>query len=146
MRRKPILLEQTDTGCIVPLSHKLNADGYLRVGDWRYTGKGRCPLIMYHRYIWETNRGAIPKGYEIDHLCHNRACCNVNHLQCIPISKHKIKHNSTRYLSRKQNACAYWLSHSDVTGTALGAMFGVSFGTAYKWVREWKVQRLSVME
>lgn len=31
MRRKPILLEQTDTGCIIPLSHKLNADGYLRV-------------------------------------------------------------------------------------------------------------------
>ena len=146
MRGKPLVLKQLETGCIIPLSHQLNKDGYFRIRDPRYKGKGRAPLIMYHRYIWEINNGAIPADYEIDHLCRNRACCNIEHLQCIPISTHKVKHNSTRYAKRQQTAKEYWLSHPETTGVLLGKMFGVSFGTACKWVRKWKVQRLSEQE
>lgn len=65
MRGKPLVLVKNDSGCIVPLSHKLNQDGYFRTHD------------------------PSTKGAEI---------------------------------------------------------FGVSFGTACKWVRKWKVQRLSLME
>lgn len=146
MRGKPLVLKQLDNGCIIPLSHKLNKDGYFRTHDPRYKGKGRSPLIMYHRYVWEENHGAIPAGYEIDHLCHNRACCNIEHLQCIPIVAHKVKHNTTRYADRKQAAKEYWLSHVEITGTTLASLFNVSFGSACKWIREWKVQRLSETE
>lgn len=147
MSRQPfILFVSTDKGCIVPLSHKLNADGYFRTVDFRYKGRGHAPKIMYHRYIWETAKGAIPAGYEIDHLCRNRACCNIEHLQCIPIGEHKKKHNSTRYAERQNKAYKYWLEHSNISGTKLGALFDVSFGTACKWVRKWKVQRLSETE
>jgi len=96
--------------------------------------------------VWEENHGAIPAGYEIDHLCHNRACCNIEHLQCIPIVAHKVKHNTARYADRKQAAKEYWLSHVEITGTALASLFNVSFGSACKWIREWKVQRLSETE
>lgn len=30
MRGKPLILKKLDNGCIVPTSHKLNADGYFR--------------------------------------------------------------------------------------------------------------------
>lgn len=30
MRGKKLILEATETGCIIPTSHKLNADGYFR--------------------------------------------------------------------------------------------------------------------
>ena len=146
MRGKPLVLTETENGCIIPLSHKLNKDGYFRTHDPRYTGKGRAPLIMYHRYVWEINKGAIPVGYEIDHLCRNRACCNIKHLQCIPISSHKVKHNKTRYAERQQKVKEYWLTHQKITGTALASLFCVSVSIACKWIRTWKVQRLSEKE
>lgn len=143
MRGKPLELQELPNGCIVPLSHKLNKDGYLRIRDPRYKGKGRAPLVMYHRYVWEEVYGHIPEGFEIDHLCHNRACCNVEHLQCIQGVEHTIKHNMTRYKDRKDKAKAYWISHKGITGAALASLFCVSFSTTCKWIREWKVQRLS---
>lgn len=30
MRGKKLILEATETGCIIPTSHKLNQDGYFR--------------------------------------------------------------------------------------------------------------------
>lgn len=146
MRGKPLVLSKLSNGCIVPLSHKLNQDGYFRCRDPRYKGKGRAPLVMYHRYVWEDANGAIPLGYEIDHICHNRACCNLKHLRCIKGTQHTINHNKTRYKARKEKAKEYWLSHQDATGQALASLFGVSSSASCRWIREWKVQRLSVKE
>ena len=138
MRGKSLIFKRLDTGCIIPISHRLNADGYFRCREPNYEGKGRAPLVMYHRYVWEQQHGAIPEGYEIDHMCHNRACCNIDHLQCIPGVEHTIKHNKTRYADRQEAAKGYWLSHPDITGIALGEKFGVGHSTACKWVRQWK--------
>ena len=138
MRGKSLIFKRLDTGCIIPISHRLNADGYFRCREPNYEGKGRAPLVMYHRYAWEQQHGAIPEGYEIDHMCHNRACCNIDHLQCIPGVEHTIKHNKTRYADRQEAAKGYWLSHPDITGIALGEKFGVGHSTACKWVRQWK--------
>ena len=138
MRGKPLIFKRLDTGCIIPISHRLNADGYFRCREPNYEGKGRAPLVMYHRYVWEQHHGAIPEGYEIDHMCHNRACCNIEHLQCIPGVEHTIKHNKTRYADRQEAAKGYWLSHPNITGIALGEKFGVGHSTACKWIRKWK--------
>ena len=34
-----------------------------------------------HRVIWTAERGPIPAGLDIDHLCRTRACCNPDHLE-----------------------------------------------------------------
>lgn len=36
-----------------------------------------------HRLIYEEEIGPIPDGYEIDHLCGQRACGQVDHLEAI---------------------------------------------------------------
>lgn len=43
MRGKPLQLVYREDGCIVSIPHKLNQDGYLRIRDERYEGKGRKP-------------------------------------------------------------------------------------------------------
>lgn len=137
MHGKPLELITTECGCIISTSHKLNKEGYLRVRDIRYLGKGRKPLVMKHRLVWEEAFGAIPQGYEIHHKCHNRACCNIDHLELVKISEHKVKHNHTRFLNRKENAYEYWLLN-ECSGSELARVFEVSFSTACKWIREWK--------
>jgi hypothetical protein len=92
---------------------------------------------MYHRYVWEEHNGEVSEGYSIHHICHNRACCNIEHLELISKSAHAVEHNKTRYADRQQKAKEYWLSHTGVTGTALAALFKVSVSVACKWIRKW---------
>lgn len=60
---------------------------------------------------------------------------------CIVSTSHrlnnKVEHNSTRYADRKAKAKEYWKLYK-CTGTKLGEVFGVSFSSACKWIREWK--------
>lgn len=131
MRGKKLILETTESGCIVPTSHKLNNDGYFRK-------KTKGVLEMYHRIIWREHNGDIPDGFEIDHKCRNRACCNIEHLQMLSGTAHTVKTNKERYADRKSRAFDYLVA-TGCTGTELGVKLGVSFSTACKWIREWKV-------
>lgn len=79
MRGKPLIFRKLDNGCIVPISHKLNKDGYFRYTIPNKDGKGR-----------------------------------------------------------KDEAKNYWMQ-TKCTGSYLASLFCVSFSTACKWIREWKV-------
>lgn len=134
MARKPLAFEQQEgTGCIVPTSHKLNPDGYFRK-RFRYGS-----LKMYHVYIWEKYNGSLPKGYEVHHLCGNRACCNPEHLQAIEGHEHTVLGNRERYAARLKKARAYWMT-TKCTGTHLGKKFGVTFSTGCHWIQQWKME------
>ena len=37
--------------------------------------------MLAHRFAWEQEHGSIPEGFEVDHICHNTACCDVGHLR-----------------------------------------------------------------
>ena len=131
MRGKELILATTKTGCIVPTSHKLNQDGYLRK-------KTDGVLEMYHRTVYRKTHGEIPEGFEVDHMYRNRACCNVYHLQLLNRSDHIVKTNKERYADRKEEARLYWET-TKCTGTELGVKFNVTFSCGCRWIREWKV-------
>lgn len=39
--------------------------------------------MEYHRYLWEQENGAIPKGYNIFFKDGNRRNCMIENLECI---------------------------------------------------------------
>lgn len=53
-----------------------NDDGY---GQVRHNGGVR----KVHIYVWELENGPVPDGFEIDHQCMVRGCCNIDHLRCV---------------------------------------------------------------
>ena len=40
-------------------------------------------LIALHRFIYEKINGKISPELEVDHLCSNRSCVNLNHLEAV---------------------------------------------------------------
>lgn len=117
--------EELDTGCFVCVSHKTNPDGYFRK-LWG-NSRGEHTHEMFHRFIYRAhnNLDVIPEGFEIDHICRNRACCNPKHLQLLDRTTHLIQTNRYRYSPRLAAALSYWRL-TNCTGTRLGEMFGVS--------------------
>ncbi|WP_067516876.1 HNH endonuclease signature motif containing protein [Endozoicomonas ascidiicola] len=130
MPRKALRFETTEEGCFVCTSHKTNPDGYFRKN---FNGVSK----MFHRVMWKHHHGEIPEGMEIDHLCKNRACCNVKHLRVLERSYHKVITNQTRYLERFQKAKQYWQDNKP-TGVELGRLFGVTHSCGSYWIRQWK--------
>jgi HNH endonuclease len=91
-KQRPLLFRTLPTGCYIIANMKVNADGYFR---YRF----KDGLIMFHRLIWKLKKGEIPEGYEINHKCNNRGCCNIEHLECISRAEHLDKTNRMRYVA-----------------------------------------------
>ena len=62
-------------GCQLWVGNR-NAQGYGRI---RVNGR----LLSVHRAVWEDAYGPIPQGLEIDHLCRNRACVTLRHMEAV---------------------------------------------------------------
>jgi len=46
--------------------------GHIRVGT---------KMVQSHRLAYESTKGPIPEGLQVQHLCNNPGCCNPNHLE-----------------------------------------------------------------
>ena len=65
--------------CRIWIGYK-NAEGHGRV---RVNGK----LAVAHRAAWELENGPVAEGMVVDHMCYNRACIEVSHLQVVTIKQ-----------------------------------------------------------
>lgn len=63
-------------GTCWPWTGSITRDGY---GSFYVNPDLRCR--MAHRFAFIFTHGEIPVGFEIDHACRNRRCCNPAHLR-----------------------------------------------------------------
>lgn len=74
-----------DGDCIVYTGHR-TTKGYGAISV-------NYDTIPAHRFAWEVEKGPIPDGMQIDHICHNKACVNVDHLRVTTAQQNKSNHN-----------------------------------------------------
>lgn len=73
----------------------VQSKGYGSIGDSSGSSK------LAHRVAWELANGPIPHGLTIDHLCMNKLCVNVAHLEVVT----RAENIRRRY--RDQTHCKY---------------------------------------
>jgi hypothetical protein len=73
------MIEPDLLGCLNWLGH-LDRQGY-----------GRWGPSMAHRRVYEMHHGPIPAGLTIDHLCSNRRCVNIDHLEAVSIRENLLR-------------------------------------------------------
>lgn len=67
-------VERAESGCLVWTgAQRGKGYGAFRDGEMYYA----------HRWAYQLERGPIPKGLTVDHLCRNKLCVNVDHLELV---------------------------------------------------------------
>jgi len=113
-------------------------DGYGRFGMGSRTD-GSATMARAHRVAYQTLVGPLPEALEPDHLCRNRPCVNVSHLEAVTRSVNLQRSPLMgRDTKGEKHGCAK-LKESDIrairalrgriTVRALGLRYGVSFAT-----------------
>jgi len=74
-----------------PTSACLDWDGELDRDGYGRSGSGRSHSQQAHRYVWEEAVGDIEPGLTLDHVCRNRACVNLAHLDLVTWSENSIR-------------------------------------------------------
>lgn len=72
---------------------RLDRDGYGRIGR-----------RLAHLVAFEAVHGAIPAEMFVDHLCRNRACCALHHLELVTKSENEKRKSFAYRVKRK--SCA----------------------------------------
>ena len=72
-------------------------------------GYGRISVanrdVYVHRAAWELERGPVPEGFELDHLCRNRACVNLDHLEIVTRRENVHRGMGTAGINARKTHC-----------------------------------------
>lgn len=94
----PMKQEQKHTPTCINWNGSLDSDGYGRIQIGK---KSR----LAHRVAWEKENGLIPKPLVIDHVCRNRACVNVLHMEVVTIKENTLRGTNPPAQNARKKKC-----------------------------------------
>jgi len=81
-----------------------NGKGY---GVKGLTINGKKTSTPAHRWMYQEYVGKIPEGLEIDHLCRNRGCVNVKHLEPVTHKENLMRGNCPTAINARKTHCIH---------------------------------------
>ena len=105
--------------------------------------EGKCISTLASRYLWEQERGPIPLGLEIDHLCRNPPCVRVDHLEPVTHKEnlHRGDHSKNSIRARTKTYChrGHKLSGENLYVNSLGYRYCRTCKRTLQRIRRQKV-------
>lgn len=75
-------------------------------GYAQFTTGGRgSPRALVHRWNYKRHVGAIPNGWQVDHLCKIRHCVNPAHLEAVPQRVNNARSESPSAKNARKTHC-----------------------------------------
>lgn len=90
-------IELTDSGCWRWVKGK-DRYGY---GKINVGGRNRGA----HRVSYETFRGRVPDGLQLDHLCRVRNCINPRHMECVTSAQNTLRGDGVSARAARRTHC-----------------------------------------
>ena len=119
----------TATGCF-EWQGAFNSKGYPSLG----------PKGLAHRLAWMAIVDDVPEGYELHHVCGQKSCTNVLHLQCLTPEEHAAIEGRPRKLNPQKVRVILAMLDAGATRSFVAQSFGISrtYVTDIKHGRSWK--------
>lgn len=86
-----------ESGCVEWVS-PINQNGY---GHFKFRSKN----YKSHKWIYEQTVGPIPHGLELDHLCRNKVCVNIKHLEPVTHRENVLRGTAPAAKQARQTHC-----------------------------------------
>lgn len=67
----------------------------------------RRTTVRAHRWAWESERGTIPSGLQIDHLCRTSCCVRPDHMEVVTQNENVARGVSPTALNARKTHCKY---------------------------------------
>ena len=85
-----LVMPEPNTGCFlwVGTTHGRTGYGYFAPESLRHP---RTRPVLAHRFAYEREKGEIPPGLQIDHLCRVRRCVNPAHLEAVTLKENIMR-------------------------------------------------------
>ena len=74
-------------------------------GYGRFHQNSKVGDVMAHRFSYELEKGKIPDGLYLDHLCRNRGCVNPKHLEPVTNKENILRGNGLCAKNAKKKYC-----------------------------------------
>ena len=87
-------MESPSPGSCINWSGPRSSEGYGKYGS-RYA----------HRVAWSKVHGPIPTGMQIDHLCRNRLCVNIDHLEAVSHAENILRGSGFSARNARKTHC-----------------------------------------
>ena len=141
-RRLPVNLVVKDYGCIADVAHKVDENQYL---PWNRQVNGIAKNDYAHRVVFRAHHGAdsLNDGLEVDHICGNTYCLNIDHLH--PVEKSFNVSQARIYAENRKviQAEFYWHERSRCDAAELAEVMKISKSRATSLIKEWRSKEIS---